>query len=141
LARRAQRQKHTTAKLVAAQLRSLPGAFEMSKVEPHPRRFIVAYEPTWASSTSGTAGKVAPSEIVSARGEIRQALDHMFGSGFGDATAVIFAGGVDAETAESSFDARVSMAPWWGPTCKQAKASPASWRSTTPAPKHERREH
>jgi triosephosphate isomerase len=100
---RAQRQDHATAKVVAAQLRSLPAAFKMSKVEPHPRRFIVAYEPTWAISTSGFAGKVAPNDIVSAHREIREALDQMFGSGFGDATSLIFGGSLNAKTAGPFF--------------------------------------
>ena len=89
---------------IRAQLMSLRSAHEASKVPPDPARIIVAYEPMWAISTSGSNLEASPGDVVTMHGAIRAELDMLFGSGFGSATSVLFGGGVEEGNAASYLD-------------------------------------
>jgi triosephosphate isomerase len=85
--------------VIRTQLASVLTAFTASRVAPDPTRIIVAYEPVWAISTAGSNLEAEPRDVVAIHRAIRDGLDDLFGSAFGEATSVIFGGGVDARNA------------------------------------------
>lgn len=91
-----ERRSDTAVAVIRAQLMSLREAFRASGIAPDPARIIVAYEPVWAISTSGSNLKAEPGDVVRIHGAIRTVLDEMFGSEFGAATSIIFGGSIDA---------------------------------------------
>ena len=94
-----QRRSDTAVAVIRSQLMSLHAAFQASGVTPDPAKIIVAYEPVWAISTSGSNLEAAPGDVVTIHAAIRTTLDEMFGSAFGTATSVIFGGSIDAGNA------------------------------------------
>lgn len=98
-----QRQSGLTLDVVRGQLLSLLKAFGTSAMEPNPDRVIVAYEPTWAISTAGSNLTLKPEDAVSTHDAVRKLLEELFGSGFGEATSVIFGGSINAANARDFF--------------------------------------
>jgi triosephosphate isomerase len=100
----ADREAGRTRAILDDQLAVMALAFEQAAVEPHPARFVIAYEPMWAISTSGSHATLDPAEASDAHAHVRFKLDHVFGRGFGDAVSVIFGGSVNASNAMSYFE-------------------------------------
>jgi triosephosphate isomerase len=100
----AQRREQATADVLRVQLGTLLGAFKAALIEPNPAKFIIAYEPMWAVSTSGPHLPVEPDQAAAAHRTVRERLDELFGAHFGEATSVIFGGGVDSANAEGFFE-------------------------------------
>ena len=100
----AQRQGHSMVEVLRRQLASLLAAFKASGIEPHPARAIIAYEPMWAISTSGSHLTIEPDEGVAAHDAVRALLDEQFGPHFGEAISVIFGGSLDGVNAASFFE-------------------------------------
>jgi triosephosphate isomerase len=98
-----QRQSKSTVDVVRGQLCSLLAAFKMSAMEPHPSRTIVAYEPMWAISTAASNLTLKPEDAVATHGAVRRLLDEIFGSGFGQATSIIFGGSLNSANAKDFF--------------------------------------
>jgi triosephosphate isomerase len=90
-----QRRSGAAVEAIRTQLESLRSAFQGIAIGPNPAKVIVAYEPMWAISTSGSNLKAEPSDAVKIHGAIRNVLDELFGSEFGAATSVIFGGSID----------------------------------------------
>jgi triosephosphate isomerase len=88
-----------TVNVITAQLASLHEAFKVNAIAPDPAKVIVAYEPMWAISTAGSNLSATPSDAASIHDAIRGVLDELFGSRFGDATSIIFGGGIDFRNA------------------------------------------
>jgi triosephosphate isomerase len=95
----AQRQEEATDTVLRRQLISLQAAFRKSAVAPDPTKLIIAYEPMWAISTSGSNQTAEPHDAVEVHGVIRQLLEELFGPRFGASTSVIFGGGLSADNA------------------------------------------
>jgi triosephosphate isomerase len=91
-----QRRSGTAVAVTRAQLTSFQAAFQASGVAADPARIVVAYEPVWSISTSGSNLTAEPSDVVTTHRAIRGVLDDLFGSTFGAETSVIFGGGVEA---------------------------------------------
>lgn len=100
----AQRRDETTRAVLKSQLNSLREAFRDSADASDPAKLIVAYEPMWAISTSGSNQTAEPNDAVTAHSMIRQLLDEVFGPPFGASTSVIFGGGLDTEKATAFLD-------------------------------------
>lgn len=100
----AHRQDHSMVDVLRGQLASLLAAFKASGVAPHPAKAIIAYEPIWAISTSGSHLAIEPDEAVAAQDAVRTLLDELFGPRFGEAMSVIFGGSIDGANAEAFFE-------------------------------------
>lgn len=96
-----QRRGDATVAVLRTQLSSLKAAFRDSGVAPDPTKVIVAYEPMWAISTSGSNQTAEPHDAVTAHKAIRQLLDELFAPPFGASVSVIFGGGLDTDNAAS----------------------------------------
>jgi triosephosphate isomerase len=96
-----QRRDETTPAVLRTQLGALREAFRKSAIAPDPTKVIVAYEPMWAISTSGSDRTAEPRDAVTSYKAIRPLLDELFGPLFGASTSVIFGGGVDTDNAAS----------------------------------------
>jgi triosephosphate isomerase len=99
-----QRRAGQGVEVIAQQLASLRDAFAACAIAPDPARAIVAYEPMWAISTAGSNLTLAPADAAASHEAIRQSLDALFGAPFGEATSILFGGGVNAADAKSFFD-------------------------------------
>ena len=82
---------------------------QMSAVMPsfapvrEPNRFVIAYEPAWAISTSRQGLKCEPSEANQRHRQIRDMIQSRWGSDFAEGVSVIYGGSVDAKNAEAYF--------------------------------------
>jgi triosephosphate isomerase len=94
-----QRRSDATVEVIRAQMQSLLAAFQASGVAPDPAKMIIAYEPMWAISTSGSNLTAKPGDATAVHDAIRGVLDELFGSQFGAATSIIFGGSVDSANA------------------------------------------
>jgi len=94
-----QRRNDTAIAVIRTQLASLRAAFQSSGIAPDPAKIVVAYEPVWAISTSGSNLVAEPGDVVTIHRAIRKILEELFGSEFGAATPVIFGGSIDASNA------------------------------------------
>ena len=118
---------------------SLCAAFKASGIEPHPAKAIIAYEPMWAISTSGSHLTIEPEEAVAAHEVVRALLDELFGPHFGEAISVIFGGSLDAANAAPFLNGRPSTVGWSGPARKRRRVLRVrSRRSTPPGPERGR---
>jgi triosephosphate isomerase len=100
----AQRQGQATVEVLRVQLATLLEAFTTALIKPHPSKLIIAYEPIWAISTSGPHLPIEPDHAAVAHSAVRELLDELFGAHFGEATSVIFGGGVDGANAEGFLE-------------------------------------
>jgi triosephosphate isomerase len=98
-----QRRAGQSVDVIAEQLATLGDAFAACGLRPDPTGAIIAYEPMWAISTAASHLTLTPADAAKSHEGIRQSLDAVFGSSFGDATSIVFGGSVNGADAKSFF--------------------------------------
>ena len=92
-----QRERGETDRVNESQIRSALAGLDVGRMRD---RMVIAYEPVWAIGTGKTA---TPKDAQDAHARIRSVLGSMFGSGFAEATRILYGGSVKPENAAELF--------------------------------------